>query len=67
MYKVADLSSASAWKLESSFTPCPEEEGGARGVTCISWCSSPFLKPLMVVGTKSGSVQVLYETYVFVV
>eukprot|EP00903_Cladosiphon_okamuranus_P007998 g7717.t1 len=62
VYKVADLSSASAWKLESSFTPCPEEEGGPRGVTCISWCSSPFLKPLIVVGTKSGSVQIWLST-----
>ncbi|CAM9499565.1 unnamed protein product [Ectocarpus sp. 13 AM-2016] len=36
------------------FVPCPD----GLGVTCISWCSSPFLKPLLVVGTMSGLVQI---------
>lgn len=56
MYKATDLSSVSGWKMAPwPFVPCPD----GLGVTCISWCSSPFLKPLLVVGTMSGLVQVL--------
>lgn len=58
MYKATDLSSVSGWKMAPSpFVPCPD----GLGVTCISWCSSPFLKPLLVVGTMSGLVQVLQQ------
>ncbi|CBJ32304.1 conserved unknown protein [Ectocarpus siliculosus] len=55
VYKATDLSSVSGWKMAPwSFVPCPD----GLGVTCISWCSSPFLKPLLVVGTMSGLVQI---------
>lgn len=54
-YRATDPSYVGAWHQEASFNPC----GAYSAVKCVSWCQSPFEKPLIVVGTMSGLVQVM--------
>ena len=54
-YRATDPSYVGAWHQEASFNPC----GAYSAVKCVSWCQSPFEKPLIVVGTMSGLVQVI--------
>jgi len=65
IYEVTDLMNVAHWPLTDEFAAFSESKNSSSSerldsspVTCLSWCSSQFDSPMMVLGSSRGEVAI---------